>query len=351
MKRRNSIDGAYRAGCFCVGDTVPQKGRPAVLVTGGAGFIGSHICKSLSKAGYWPVTYDNLSNGVVDAVRWGPLEIADLREEGRLQGVMARYRPIAVLHLAAEIEVGASVHDPIRFYGTNVAGTLSLLRAMRAASIDRIVFSSTAAVYGEPVILPIPEIHPLRPMNPYGRGKLMVEEILRDAAAAYSLRYCVLRYFNAAGADPDGELGENHDPETHLIPLAINSMVGCDRQEIVIYGGDYDTADGSSIRDYVHVSDLADAHVMALNRLIGSEANIVANIGSGRGYSVLEVIDAVERVVGKTAARRLSGRRHGDPACLVADTGVANQELDWEPSTLDLDKLIEDTVRWIARYQ
>ena len=304
---------------------------PAVLVTGGAGFVGSHACKALARAGYRPVVYDNLSNGVAEAVKWGPLEIGDLHDAARLAAVVDRHKPLGVLHFAAFIEAGESVGAPARFYRNNVAGTLALLGVMRAAAIDKIVFSSTAAVYGEPEVTPIPETHPLRPVNPYGRGKLMVEEILRDVSAADGLGYCALRYFNAAGADPDGELGENHDPETHLIPLVLQAAYGL-RPEIAIYGTDYDTPDGTCIRDYVHVSDLAAAHVLALRRLLDGGENLVANLGTGRGYSVREVIDTVEEVTGRAIPVREAGRRPGDPAVLVAEAGQARRSLGWQPS-------------------
>lgn len=316
---------------------------PTVLVTGGAGFVGSHACKALARAGYQPVVYDNLSNGIRDAVRWGPLEVGDLEDEARLAEVVVRHKPVGVLHFAAFIEAGESVREPERFYQNNVAGTLALLRVMRAAAIDKIVFSSTAAVYGEPEVTPIPETHPLRPVNPYGRSKLMVEEVLGDVSAAQGLRYCALRYFNAAGADPDGELGENHDPETHLIPLVLQAAYGL-RPEIAIFGTDYDTPDGTCIRDYVHVSDLAEAHVLALRRLLEGGDNLVANLGTGRGYSVQEVIEAVEDVVGLPVKVREAPRRPGDPAVLVAAPARAQKELGWAPKHLHL----RDQVRHAA---
>ncbi|MBO6560814.1 MAG: UDP-glucose 4-epimerase GalE [Nisaea sp.] len=304
--------------------------RPAVLVTGGAGFIGSHTCKALSRAGYLPVTYDDLSNGIAAAVRWGPLEIGDIRDEARLYSVMTTYRPEAVLHFAGLIEAGTSVREPLDYYDVNVCGSQTLLRCMRRSGIDRIVFSSTAAVYGEPEIVPIPETHPRRPINPYGRSKNMVEDILADAAAAYGLRYCALRYFNAAGADPDGELRENHDPETHLIPLAIQAALGL-RDELVIFGTDYDTPDGTCIRDYVHVSDLAEGHVLAVRRLLDGGGNLTANLGIGRGFSVRQVSKSVEAVIGKPMRVREASRRSGDPARLIASASLVKKELKWNP--------------------
>lgn len=308
---------------------------PSILVTGGAGFVGSHACKALSRAGYQPVVYDNLSNGVREAVKWGPLEVGDLRDEVRLAEVVDRHKPVSVLHFAACIEAGASVREPERFYQNNVANTLTLLQVMRNAAIDKIVFSSTAAVYGEPEVTPIPERHSLKPVNPYGRSKLMVEEILRDVSASEGLRYCALRYFNAAGADPEGELRENHDPETHLIPLVLQAAYAL-RPEIAVFGTDYETPDGTCIRDYVHVTDLASAHVRAVQRLLAGGECLAANLGTGRGFSVHEVIGAAEAVTGRRVQVRLTDRRAGDPAVLVADARLACKELGWRPRYPDL---------------
>ena len=315
--------------------TVP----PTVLVTGGAGFIGSHTCKALSRAGYRPVTYDNLSNGIREAVKWGPLEVGDLHDEDRLATVFDIYRPVAVMHFAAFIEAGESVRHPEKFYHNNVAGTLALLRVMLAKGVDRIVFSSTAAVYGNPETIPIPETHPLRPVNPYGRSKMMVEEILKHVSAAHGLRYCALRYFNAAGADPDGELGENHDPETHLIPLAIQAALGL-RPEIKIYGTDYDTPDGTCIRDYVHVSDLAEAHVLAFERLRDGGESLAANLGSEMGFSVLEVIKTVEQKTKTRVPATCVNRREGDPVTLIAKSQIARKKFRWEPLYRELETMI-----------
>ncbi len=306
-----------------------------VLVTGGAGFVGSHTCKALAKAGYIPVVYDDLSNGVQDAVRWGPLEIGALEDEARLAAVVAQHKPIAVMHFAAFIEAGESVREPERFYRNNVGGTLALLRVMREAGVDKLVFSSTAAVYGNPEVTPIPESHPLRPVNPYGRSKLMVEEILADVASAHSFRYAALRYFNAAGADPEGDLGENHRPETHLIPLALQTAFG-KRVELRIFGTNYDTPDGTCIRDYIHVVDLAEAHVLAVRRLHTGGESLIANLGIGRGFSVREVIDAVQAVTGLPITAVPAPRRPGDPAVLVADASAARRELGWRPRHQDL---------------
>ena len=320
---------------------------PAVLVTGGAGFVGSHTCKALAAAGYLPVVYDDLSSGVEDAVRWGPLEVGDIADEARLEAVFETHRPIAVMHFAGFIEAGASVHAPERFYRNNVAGSLSLLRAMRRRKIDRIVFSSSAAVYGDRHAAPISETDRLRPANPYGHSKLMVEEILRDLAADGGTSYCTLRYFNAAGADKDGELRERHDPETHLIPLVLRTAYGL-RPEIRIFGTDYDTPDGTCIRDYVHVGDLAEAHVLACRRLLDGGGNLTANLGTGRGHSVREVIQAVEAVTGRPVRVRDDQRRAGDPAVLVAAVDVARRELGWAPARPALAAQIRDAARGIA---
>lgn len=319
---------------------------PTVLVTGGAGFVGSHACKALARAGYRPVVYDNLSNGIREAVKWGPLEVGDLQDEARLAEAFARHKPVGVLHFAAFIEVGESVRQPARFYQNNVGGTLSLLRVMTGAGIDTIVFSSSAAVYGDPKVTPVPETHPLKPVNPYGRGKLMIEEILRDVSAAQGLRYCALRYFNAAGADPDGDLAENHHPETHLIPLVLQAALGL-RPEILIFGTDYDTPDGTCIRDYVHVSDLAEAHVLALRWLLDGGENLVANLGSGQGYSVRNVISTVEAVLNLPVPVRETARRTGDPAILVSDPRLARQMLDWTPARGDLRTQVLDAARGV----
>lgn len=313
--------------------------QPRVLVTGGAGFVGSHTCKALAQAGFLPVVYDNLSNGVPEAVLWGPLEIGNLEDEGRLASVIARYQPVGVLHFAAFIEAGLSVQQPERFYRNNVAGTLSLLRTMQNNGVTNIVFSSTAAVYGEPDTLPISEKNALRPVSPYGRSKLMVEDMIADVAMATDLRFSILRYFNAAGADPLGELAENHDPETHLIPVLLEKAFGT-RDGFRIFGTDYDTPDGTCVRDFVHVSDLADAHVTALQMLLGGTRRIVANLGNGRGFSVREVIHSVERVIGRKIPIDEAPRRPGDPAILVADNRLARELLNWRPRFGDLDTMV-----------
>ncbi|MBF0332436.1 MAG: UDP-glucose 4-epimerase GalE [Alphaproteobacteria bacterium] len=322
--------------------------NPAVLVTGGAGFVGSQTCKALAARGWRPVVYDDLSNGHEWAVQWGPLERGDIRDRARLAEVLARHRPVAVLHFAALIEAGESVKDPARFWEVNVGGSLALLAAMREAGLGELVFSSTAAVYGDPRRLPIPEGHALDPVSPYGRGKLAVERVLADYAAAYGLRWTALRYFNAAGADPDGLLGEAHRPETHLIPLALQAAAGR-RAEIAVFGDDWDTPDGTCLRDYVHVVDLAEAHLLALDRLAGGGDSAAFNLGNGEGFSVRQVIDTASRVTGRPVPQRQAPRRPGDPARLIADAALARRELGWRPARPALDDMIADAWAWETR--
>lgn len=303
---------------------------PTILVVGGAGFVGSHTCKALSQAGYRPVVYDNLSTGSRSAVKWGPLELGDLGDPSRLADVFDRHRPVGVMHFAALTEAGRSVEQPGAFYRVNFSGTLCLLDAMASRGVTVLVFSSTAAVYGEPTVLPIPESHALAPLSPYGRSKLFAEHLIGDVSRSGPLRHCVLRYFNAAGADPEAELQEAHDPETHLIPLVLQAAAGL-RPSVSIYGTDYDTADGTCVRDYVHVSDLATAHVRALKRLMAGGPDLTLNLGTGCGFSVLEVIRTAEDVLGESIAVVRAPRRAGDPAALIADPRLARRALDWTP--------------------
>ncbi|MEQ8346480.1 MAG: UDP-glucose 4-epimerase GalE [Sneathiellaceae bacterium] len=311
-----------------------------ILVTGGAGFVGSHVCKALAGAGLVPITYDDLSGGNKEAIRWGPLVTGDLADRDKLDFAMTRFKPRAVIHLAGVIAAGESVADPAKYYRINVVGSLELLGAMRRHGVDAAVFSSSAAVYGDAAEMPVTEDAAIQPTSPYGRTKAAVEGLLQDYVA-YGLRSISLRYFNAAGADPDGELGELHEPETHLIPLVLEAAAGI-RDVFEIYGTDYPTPDGTCIRDYVHVSDLARAHVLALERLArpgraGAEA---FNLGSGKGASVQEVIAATERVTGLVPPTRNGPRRPGDPARLVADPTRAMQQLGWQPRHDDLDTQI-----------
>ncbi|MGQ9659603.1 MAG: UDP-glucose 4-epimerase GalE [Thermochromatium sp.] len=319
-----------------------------VLVTGGAGYIGSHTCKALARAGYRPITLDNLVYGHDWAVRWGPLEIGDIGDRACLDAVIARHRPEAVIHFAAYAYVGESVRDPGRYYRNNVAGTLTLLEALRDHAIPHIVFSSTCATYGIPDRTPIAEDHPQRPINPYGASKLMVERMLADFEQAYGLGWIALRYFNAAGADPEGELGEEHLPETHLIPLALQAAAGLGPR-LQVFGTDYPTPDGSCIRDYIHVADLAEAHVKSLAHLRAGALSGAFNLGTGQGASVLEVITTIERVTGRLVPHEIGPRRPGDPPVLYANADKARRLLGWEPRYRDLAETIEHAWNWLTR--
>jgi UDP-arabinose 4-epimerase len=319
--------------------------RGTVLVTGGAGYIGSHTCKALHAAGYTPVTYDDLRRGHADAVRWGPLEVGVLQDADRLDEVFGRYRPTAVLHFAALAYVGESVVEPGRYYENNVGGTVALLEAMRRAGVGQLVFSSSCATFGVPTGDAIGDDDPQDPINPYGASKLMVERVLRDHEVAHGLRSVSLRYFNAAGADPDGELGERHDPETHLVPLVLAAAAG-DRPAVEVFGDDYPTPDGSCVRDYVHVSDLADAHVRSLAHLRSGGDSTVCNLGTGVGASVLEVVEQVRATTGRPVEARIRPRRPGDPPTLVAAVDRATSLLGWEPQRSSLATIVEDAWRW-----
>jgi UDP-arabinose 4-epimerase len=322
--------------------------QPSILVTGGAGYIGSHVCKALSEAGYLPVTYDNLCAGHPWAVRWGPLEGGDLVDAGRLDEVMRKYKPAAVIHLAGLIVVSESVTDPAQYYLNNVSGSIDLLDAMRRNGIERIVFSSSAAVYGEPEVTPMPESHPQYPLNPYGTSKLMIERVLQDYARAYNLHSASLRYFNAAGADAGGEIGEAHPVETHLIPLVLEVAAG-KRHYAAIYGDSYPTRDGTCIRDYIHVSDLAQAHVLALRYLDSSVGAHAFNLGNGTGATVREVIDVARRITGHAIPARIEPPRPGDPAVLLADPGRARQLLGWQPIRSGLEQMVSSAWAWQQR--
>ena len=305
-------------------------------------------CKALSQAGYTPVSYDNLVYGHRWAVRWGPLEVGNINDRARLDAVIAQYRPTAVMHFAAYAYGGESVRDPGKYYRNNVAGSLARLEAMRDHGIDRCIFSSTCATYGEPERMPIDEQHPQRPINPYGASKLMIEQMLRDFDAAHGLRSIALRYFNAAGADPDGETGESHDPETHLIPLILDAAAG-QRASITIYGDDYATSDGTCIRDYIHVTDLAQAHVQALQALEQGDTSTTYNLGNGQGFSVQEVIDRAAVVTGRRIPVRQGPRRAGDPDQLVGDAQRIRRDLGWQPQFADLDTILATAWRWHQR--
>lgn len=317
----------------------------AVLVTGGAGYIGSHACKALSNAGYLPVTVDNLSSGHRDFVKWGPLFEADIRDSVVLNDAFAEHRPVAVMHFAAHAYVGESVADPQKYYDNNVTGSLSLLAAARRAGVQRIVFSSTCATYGQPDNLPITEDTPQRPINPYGRSKLMIEEMLSDFDTAYGMRSIALRYFNACGADPDGEIGEDHDPELHLIPRVIYRAMG-KNIDLTVFGTDYPTPDGTALRDYIHVTDLAEAHVLALRRLIDTDHSDRINLGVGRSYSVLEVIEAARAVSGHIFTYETALKRSGDPVELLASVARAKEQLGFTASRSSLDDILTTAFAW-----
>ena len=315
-----------------------------ILVSGGAGYIGSHVAKALVAAGRRVVVYDDLSAGHREAVRWCDLVVGGIHDESRLADTMARYGVSAVMHFAAWLSVGDSVRDPAGYYRNNVEGTLALLRAMLSRSVAHLVFSSTAAVYGHPEETPITERHPTRPINAYGDTKLAVERALSHYDGAYGLRSVALRYFNAAGADPGGELGEDHRPEYHLIPRAIEAALGSG--SLQVYGEDYPTPDGTCLRDYVHVSDLAEAHVLALGRLEQGGASTAYNLGIGTPFSVRQVIEAVERVSARRVPWTTAPRREGDPAVLFASSERIRTELGWRPRFTDLDAIVASAWRW-----
>ena len=317
-----------------------------VLVTGGAGFIGSHTCKALAASGWLPVAFDDLSRGHADFVRWGPLVKGDILETAALDAAFEQHRPGAVIHFAALAYVGESMSRPLDYYRINVAGLVNVLEAMMRHGTPTIVFSSSCATYGIPSELPIVESAPQRPINPYGRSKLAGEQILADARAAEGLRVAMLRYFNAAGADPEGELVERHNPETHLIPVAIDAAIG-QGPPLQIFGTDYPTADGTCERDFVHVSDLAAAHVEALRHLNATNPALILNLGTGKATSIRSVISAVERVTGHAVPVVHAARRPGDPPVLVADASLAHDLIGFEPRLSDLDTIV--ATAWQAR--
>mgnify|MGYP000322797933 CR=1 FL=1 len=320
-----------------------------ILVTGGAGYVGSHCCLALKRAGHDVVVYDNLFNGHASFVKWGPFKNGDIRDKARLTEVFARHKPDAVIHCAALIEVGESVKFPDRFYDNNVTGALVLLDVMREAGVKPFVFSSTCATYGAPQRLPMDETHTQNPVSPYGWTKLMVERASRDIAASYGSSFAHLRYFNAAGATPTEGIGERHDPETHAIPLALLTLLGR-REGFKIFGQDWDTRDGSCLRDYVHVLDLADAHVRAVERLLGGGASLAANLGTGDGVTVLELLAAIERVTGRRVPAAAAPRREGDAPALVADTSLVKRELGWSAQR-GIDAIIADAWTWHAEVE
>jgi UDP-glucose 4-epimerase len=321
---------------------------PNILVAGGAGYIGAHTCLDLFNKGFTPIVYDNLSNGHAEFVKWGPLEIGDIRDRSRLDEVLKKYAPLAIMHFAALIEVGASVQDPIGYYDNNVAGTITLLRAAQAAGIDKMVFSSTCATYGIPSSIPMNEAHAQSPINPYGRSKLIVEQILKDLDFYRGFRSFILRYFNAAGADPEGRIGEWHSPETHAIPIAIETILGR-RPHFQVLGTDYDTRDGTCVRDFVHVLDLADAHTRAIEHLLNNGTSHALNLGTGHGTTVRELLDTVQRVTGRDFNIKYGPRRNGDSPSLVADNALAKQTIGWSPRH-DLPSIIGTAWNWHSNH-
>ena len=316
-----------------------------ILVTGGAGYIGSHCCKELSKKGFNPITIDNLVYGHKNFAKWGEFFQGDVGNRAHLKECFGRHKIDAVMHFAAYAYVGESVEDPLKYYENNLRNTIELLHAVLEHDVKYFVFSSTCATYGNPEKTPLNEDHPLNPINPYGKTKRMIEEILEDYQAAYGLNYISLRYFNAAGADPDAEVGEDHDPETHLIPLVLDVAAG-KRKTIKVFGTDYATPDGTCIRDYIHVTDLAQAHILALQHLMDGADSNAYNLGNGQGFSVLEVIEHARKITAKDIAVENSDRRPGDPPVLIASNEKAVKELGWKPEYADLDDIIGTAWRW-----
>jgi len=320
-----------------------KKGN--ILVVGGAGYIGSHMCKYLSNKGYTPITFDNLSRGHRKAVKWGPLIEGSIFNSGLLDHVFETFEISAVMHFAAFAYVNESVKLPLLYYENNVSATTSLLKSMVKNNVSKFIFSSSCATYGEPIEVPLQESHPQNPITPYGRSKSMVEQILDDVKKAHEFKYISLRYFNAAGADPDGELGEDHKPETHLIPLVMQTALG-QREAIEIYGDDYSTKDGTCIRDYIHINDIALAHFLALERLLDGLSGGIYNLGNGKGYSVKEVIEIARIITGKSIYSKVIGKRQGDPAKLISSSEKVAKELHWSPNFPDLHSIIETAWNW-----
>jgi UDP-glucose-4-epimerase GalE len=310
-----------------------------VLIAGGAGYIGSHAAKALRQAGREPIVFDDLSCGHAHAVKWGPLVRGDIRNADALRAAIREYRPDAVMNFAARIEVGEGERNPSHFYDNNVAGVLTLVRTMLEEGVTNLVFSSTCAIYGDPERLPLTEDLPKRPVSVYGRTKLMCEQMLEDISRAHGVNFAALRYFNAAGADPDGEIGEEHDPETHLIPNAIKAAIGMGGP-MKLFGNDYPTPDGTCLRDYVHVTDLAEAHILAADRIAIGAGNLQLNLGGGEGRTVLQVLNAVEKATGRPVPHTIAPRRPGDAVALYADTTKTTTMLDWTPRLSDIETIV-----------
>ncbi|MFK5979030.1 MAG: UDP-glucose 4-epimerase GalE [Rhizobiaceae bacterium] len=323
-----------------------DKSKEVVFVTGGAGYIGSHVCKALAEEGYHPVVYDNMVQGHTYALKWGDHVVGDICDKTVLSEALNRYEPIAVIHFAALSLVGSSMVNPDKYYWNNVAGTMTILDAMRDVGINTIVFSSSAAVYGVPDIVPIQESAPIKPINPYGRTKAFMEDIISDYSSAFGLNWSALRYFNAAGAaSSSAGIGEDHSPETHLIPLILDVAAQV-RPRAKIFGDDYETPDGTCVRDYVHVLDLADAHVLAMQGLMSGMSSGPVNLGVGRGFSVMEVIETVRLVTGAEIKVEICERRPGDPPVLVADVSLAGERLGWKTKRPALSQMVEDAWTW-----
>ncbi len=319
--------------------------KKTIFVTGGAGYIGSHVCKALKRSDFIPITYDNLCSGNIEAVRWGAFEKGDIRDKQKLSEIINKYKPIAIMHFASLIQVGDSVINPADFYSNNVIGSYNLLEAARENNIKHMVFSSTAAVYGIPDVKLIKEDSILSPINPYGNTKLAMENMAKDYEIAYGIRHAILRYFNAAGADLEAETGSAYKQDTHLIPLLMQVASGT-MPEIKIFGTNYNTKDGSAIRDYIHVSDLADAHVKALKHILDNNESLSVNLGTNNGYSVKEVIECARSVTKEDIKAIECDRRAGDPVILVADASKARKILKWEPQYSDLETIISSAWKW-----
>ena len=321
-----------------------------ILVTGGAGYVGSHVCKELARSGMTPITYDNLERGNNWAIQWGPFVEGNIQDKEKLKETFLKYEPVAIMHFAAYAYVGESTENPAIYYKNNLEGSLSLLDAAMGCGIENFIFSSSCATYGVPTTPLIGENHTQNPINPYGKSKLMVEHILQDYGKSYNLNYAILRYFNAAGADREGDIGEHHTPETHLIPLAIKAAMG-NASILSIFGGDYDTPDGTCIRDYIHVTDLASAHVAALKNIIRDGSSFVLNLGTENGTSVFEILNTIKEVTGLAVPLQMQKRRAGDPPMLVASASQANSVLNWKPGHSEITNIIETAYNWeLARH-
>ena len=319
-----------------------------ILITGGAGYIGSHICKVFYNAGFTPIAFDNLSTGNKWSVKWGELEVGDLNNKDRLKEVFEKYKFLGVVHLAALSNVEQSCNNPILYYKNNLLGSYNLLENMTKFKVDKLVFSSTAAVYGNPIYSPIDEIHPTNPINPYGETKLAVEKLISHVSKASNINFISLRYFNVAGCDFSYDIGEVHDPETHVIPLALNAAYK--NSVFNIYGNDYNTNDGTCIRDYIHVMDLSEAHLLGFKKLLKEHSNDLINVGGSKGTSVLEVIDKIKKITKIDFKTQLKDRRVGDPDELIAKIDKSKQILDWTPKNSNIEKIISDAWEWYKRY-